>query len=189
MSSPYLSHVKRWNNCKGCDLHKKRNRVVPAKGTIPCDVLFVGEAPGKSEDVLGLPFVGPAGKLLDSIIFKSKEISEVFFSYAMTNVIACIPKDDDGNKVTEPPKAAIKACRPRVAAMIELCKPKIIVAVGKVAVAEMALQNTKNIELISLTHPAAILRADVSQQGLAIQRATITLADALLIIVPQKRKK
>lgn len=66
--SAWTDHVAKWKNCDLCPLHKQRNRICIARGTVPCDVLFVGEAPGPSEDAIGQPFVGPAGKLLDQII-------------------------------------------------------------------------------------------------------------------------
>lgn len=66
--SLYSAHVERWKSCQRCALGRTRDKIVLAKGRLPCDVLFVGEAPGESEDVIGLPFVGPAGRLLDEMI-------------------------------------------------------------------------------------------------------------------------
>lgn len=66
--TPWQSHVARWKDCRRCCLCDGRKTVVLARGKIPCDVLFIGEAPGDSENVLGQPFIGPAGKLLDEII-------------------------------------------------------------------------------------------------------------------------
>lgn len=69
--SLYQQHVADWRACTGCTLSERRNRVVLFRGSVPCDVLFVGEAPGESEDVVGTPFVGPAGKFLDGMILEA----------------------------------------------------------------------------------------------------------------------
>lgn len=62
------AHVDRWANCEGCHLWEGRRKVITWRGTVPCDVLFIGEAPGVSEDVIGFPFVGPAGGIMDKIV-------------------------------------------------------------------------------------------------------------------------
>lgn len=61
----------RWKGCTLCSLHEGRANVVLCRGVLPCDVLVVGEAPGHSENVLGEPFVGPAGRVLDHILKES----------------------------------------------------------------------------------------------------------------------
>lgn len=68
MISLYQQHCERWKNGCGSDQCDRANNVVLAKGSIPCDVLLVGEAPGISENQLGYPFAGPAGKLLGEIV-------------------------------------------------------------------------------------------------------------------------
>ncbi len=170
----YKQHREKWKNCKECDLCERRTKVVLARGTIPCDVLFVGEAPGVSEDVLGRPFVGPAGKLLDKIIKEAMIMARVSLPIAFTNLICCIPKDGDNQKVTEPPKYAVDACADRLYEFEELCDPDLIVLVGKLP----SKYYSTTVGTIAIVHPAAILRMDVSQKGLQIQRAVVTLADA-----------
>jgi len=117
----YKQHREKWNDCEKCELCNQRGSVVLARGKIPCDLLFIGEAPGQSEDVLGVPFVGPAGKLLDSIIDQAtltgraeyspgsgKPVpNENFPRIAFTNLVSCIPKGEDGNKIQEPEKQHI----------------------------------------------------------------------------------
>ena len=66
--TPYQRFVTRWHDCTACELHQTRSRLVLARGCVPADVVIVGEGPGKSEDSLGLPFKGAAGKRLDEII-------------------------------------------------------------------------------------------------------------------------
>ncbi len=178
--TPYQKHKKRWSNCKKCELHQHRKRVVLARGKIPCDVLFVGEAPGASEDVLGRPFVGPAGKLLDQIIERSLNGQ---WNYALTNLVACIPLDENGRKIGEPPLKCIKACALRLVDFCSLCKPRLVVAVGKLAKNEIheLFFSEEVADWVSITHPAAILRMDISQRGLAVRRCIVTISDAVVI--------
>lgn len=159
---------------------RKSTKVVLARGRLPCEVLFVGEAPGASENFLGRPFVGPAGKLLDHIIEKSKKISEVDYTYAMTNIIACIPKDEENKKLIEPPNFAIKACMKRLREIIDIANPPVIIAVGKIATTQMPLHATEGMRFARIIHPAAILRMDISQKGLALQRAIVTLSNVII---------
>jgi DNA polymerase len=135
--------------------------------------LFVGEAPGASEDVLGRPFVGPAGKLLDRVIQQSLPEQ---VRYCITNLVACIPVDDEGQKTIEPPDYAIRACNLRLLEMVDMAHAKLLVAVGKCAAKHLRGVNGPLVEII---HPAAILRMDASQQGLAYQRTLVALDDAV----------
>lgn len=173
--TPYERHVKRWQKCRKCSLCERRQRVVLARGRVPCDVLFVGEAPGQSEDVIGLPFVGPAGKLLDEIIDQGLDGQH---DYALTNLVCCIPLDENGSKVTEPPKEAILACRERLSEFVRIAQPSLIIHVGKLP-EKWAISTSGCPDSVSITHPAAILRMDISQRGLAIQRAVVTLQDVV----------
>jgi len=172
----YKQHKKKWIDCKKCVLCEKRNRVVLARGCLPCDILFVGEAPGVSEDVLGRPFIGPAGKLLDSIIDSVVEIRGA--RTAFTNLVCCIPKNDGGNKVGEPAKESIDSCAERLKQMVLIANPKVIVAVGKLAKKHVAII-CEGIKAISIIHPAAILRLDISQQSLAVHRVKLQLEDLI----------
>jgi len=181
--SPWKAHVKKWENCNLCSLCETRQKVVLAKGNIPADILLVGEAPGPSEDLIGSPFIGPAGHLLENML-QAAGWNEVEVRRCFTNLVGCIPLDpEDGTKFAEPDKVSIKACTPRVVEMVELCKPKVIIAVGKLSSTWMkkyALRgNGGQIPIVDIIHPAAILRADVTQKELAIQRTIIMLRDAL----------
>lgn len=70
--TPWQKFKERWKGGCGSELcGKPKNKIVLARGQVPCDVLFIGEAPGASENIVGKPFVGPAGKLLDEIIEKT----------------------------------------------------------------------------------------------------------------------
>lgn len=174
LMSPWKKHLKEWEHCTRCPLHKTRTNIVLARGKIPCDILFCGEAPGASEDILGKPFIGPAGKLLDYII---ETAIDGQYDYALTNLIGCIPIDESGEKAGQPSMESIRACAPRLVDFIKLCKPKLIVHVGALS-AKHAL-DLGQASTIQILHPAAILRADISTRGLAIQRCVIQLEDAL----------
>lgn len=178
--TPYQLHVERWAGCTGCFLHEHRNKVVLARGKLPCDVLFVGEAPGKTEDILGSPFVGPAGKLLDQIIERAVPKG---VRYALTNLIACIPLDDNLEKITEPPIEAVEACTPRLLEIIEIASPKLVVCVGTEARDWLDQKYSRcipcKVPMVSVLHPAYILRANFVQQGLLAQKCIVTVGTAL----------
>lgn len=182
-------HVEQWKDCTRCSLHHMRTRVVHFRGSVPCDVLFLGEAPGESEDVIGQPFIGPAGKLLDQIIERS--IGEVNqhraadgqngLSYGMTNLVGCLPRGEDGAKTGEPEGPEIRQCAPRVEDLVDMCSPLLIINVG--ALARKWLDSVlphRQMKSASIEHPASILRANIAQRGLAIQKAIVTIRSALL---------
>lgn len=203
----YQAHVQRWQNCQACELWKsrraRRGKVVLARGQLPCDVLFTGEAPGASENVLGKPFCGPAGQLLDKII--AEALAELSWQprLAWTNIIACLPLGDDGQKTAEPDKASIKACRPRLLEIIRLAQPRLIVLVGQLAEKHCPIPDDlclkrgqgnsepewlpegETLRYCKIVHPAAILRDDMSRRGLTIQRTVLTLTEALEELYPR----
>lgn len=175
----WKQHRKKWKGCQKCQLCEKRRNVVLLKGKIPCDVLFIGEAPGKSEDVLGRPFVGPAGKLMDYIV--EKALGEEW-SRAFTNIIACIPLDEDGKKVSigkDIPKESVSQCSTRVDEIVKICKPSVIVWVGSFAAKHGPRVEFEDIAQVEITHPAAIIRANPANRSLPIQRCIVTISDAI----------
>lgn len=176
--TPLQSHVARWKEGCGNTICEGMRRVVFGRGKVPCDVLFIGEAPGVSEEALGQPFVGPAGKLLDSLIERSLESLEApeLIRIAFTNIVGCIPRNDEG-KPTAPDISEAKRCASRLQEFIVLAKPKVLVLVGDQA----CIYSPKPVgvrSFFSILHPAAILRANVAQQGLMIQRVLINLVEA-----------
>ena len=176
--SKWKTHKEKWSNCTLCELCETRNKVVLFKGKIPCEILFVGEAPGKSENMLGKPFMGPAGHLLDQMVTKAG-LDDYRRGY--TNLVSCIPLDIDGEKLSDPDKEHIKACDDRLTEMIQMCKPKYLVAVGKLA-HKFLVDKRKKLKpghYTTITHPGAILRADITQKGIQVQRAVATLRDLI----------
>ena len=178
-------HRQRWSSCTRCPLCERRTHVVLARGKVPAEILFVGEAAGMSEDVIGIPFVGPAGHLLDYII---EQALDGQYDYCMTNLVACIPLDESGSKAGEPPAESIRACAPRLNELVIMCKPELVVFVGKLPEKwfDSCVPNQQELRRVSLVHPAAILRAEEAQKGLAIQRNIVTLADAAAEIGAEK---
>ena len=176
MSTVYQNHRNRWQSCQACELSSQRSRVVLARGFLPAQILMVGEAPGPSEDVIGRPFVGPAGKLLDRIL---AEAISAKHTYAITNLVACFPKEAKEAGINEPSEESIKACAPRLQEFIRLCKPKLVVLVGKLARKHIPWECVEDRLWCEVIHPAAILRMDISQRGLAVQRSIVAIADAI----------
>ena len=183
--TPWQEHVERWEGCLACDLCKGRKRMCHARGQIPCDALLVGEAPGESEDVLGQPFVGPAGKLLDCIVENAWGGK---LRVAFANLVACFPREEKRNGDRQPPDLSVMACAPRLEELAALADPKLLVCVGSLAarwlMAGRGSAGGKRLlpdfgsMMTSITHPAAILRANVSQKGLMIQRCEAVLRQA-----------
>lgn len=108
--------------CTKCELSKTRNNAVPGKGNYKADVIFVGEAPGKNEDMKGEPFIGIAGNKL-SIALESAGIArdEVY----ITNIVKCRPPKNRVPTTTER-----GTCQNYLEKEIEIIKPKIICVLG-----------------------------------------------------------
>lgn len=192
--TPYQQHRERWLGCTACPLHERRTKVVLARGKLPCDALLVGEAPGPSENLVGIPFVGPAGKLLDSIIAESLELAGVEVAkqprLAFTNLVCCIPLEYGTTKFERPPDEAVEACSERLAEMVALANPKVLICVGTEATTWLApskKNGLRGVDLgdwdigesttIPITHPAAILRANEAARGLMRRRVVVDLAN------------
>ncbi len=186
--TPWLDHVARWQNCKRCPLCAGRTQVVHARGAIPADIVFCAEAPGISEDVLGVPLIGPAGKLLDDIVDRAG-LGELKALYC--NLVGCFPKEAKEEGTNEPPDEAVKACAPRLQELVRLAdgkgadRVKLLVCVGGLArdwldpKRKYGIKLHREIPQIDITHPAALLRMLPAHQGLAIQKAVVTLATAI----------
>ena len=150
-------------HCTQCPLHARRNQAVFGVGDENADWLFVGEGPGADEDALGDPFVGQAGKLLDNMLaaLDLKRGNNVYIA----NVVKCRPP---GNRNPEPGEA--RECEPFLQRQIELIRPRLIVALGRVAAVNLLARDAtiaslrgrvldyKGTPLIVTYHPAYLLR-------------------------------
>jgi DNA polymerase len=111
-------------SCTKCGLHATRRTTVPGEGNPRARLMFVGEAPGETEDALGRPFVGAAGQLLDKMIEAGMGLarSDVFIA----NVLKCRPP---GNR--DPLAPEVAACLPYLRAQIALVRPEVVCALGR----------------------------------------------------------
>lgn len=114
---------KKMKACKACELSKTRTTVVPGEGSPQAKIMFIGEGPGKNEDLQGRPFVGAAGKflnqLLESINLKREDVY-------IANVVKCRPPN---NRDPKPEEA--ETCWPWLEKQIKTIKPKIIIPLGR----------------------------------------------------------
>lgn len=128
-----VKHIEEWvklcyefvKNCKMCDLHKHCLKNVPGHGNLGSKVMLVGEAPGAQEDLLGIPFVGRAGKRLDEIIENAHMKREDFY---VTNTIKCRPPYN-----VTPTRDQISQCVIHLISEITILDPSLIVTMGGTA--------------------------------------------------------
>ena len=111
--------------CKKCELHKTRDNAVPGKGNFKSDVIFVGEAPGKNEDKYGEPFIGIAGKKLNSALEMAGVSRDNVY---ITNIVKCRPPNNRVPKTDER-----NTCQEYLKEEIAIIKPKIICVLGNTA--------------------------------------------------------
>lgn len=150
-------------DCRRCKLCQGRTKLVFGVGDAKAELVFVGEGPGRDEDLKGEPFVGRAGQLLTEIITKGMKMrrDEVY----ICNVVKCRPPE---NRNPEPDEIA--ACEPFLIRQLEIVKPRIIVALGTFAAQTLLKTKTpisrlrgnwhayQGIKLMPTLHPAYLLR-------------------------------
>jgi uracil-DNA glycosylase family 4 len=150
-------------DCHRCKLCGGRTNLVFGVGNPNARLMFVGEGPGRDEDLQGEPFVGRAGQLLTDIVTKGMGLrrEDVYIA----NVVKCRPPD---NRNPEPDEVA--ACEPLLKKQIDLIRPEIIVGLGKFAVQTLLQskvpitklrghwQNYRGIKMMPTFHPAYLLR-------------------------------
>lgn len=151
--------------CRDCVLHETRTSVVFGSGNADADLMFVGEAPGKTEDERGLPFVGQAGKLLDQLL---EEVGLQRRDVFVVNTLKCRPP---GNR--DPYPNELQSCQKYLFRQIELIQPTVIATLGNFATkllrddptgitkihghAEERVIGPRRVRLYPLYHPAAAL--------------------------------
>ncbi len=150
-------------DCRRCKLHKGRTRLVFGEGSPQAKLVFVGEGPGRDEDMAGRPFVGDAGKLLTRIIQNGMGLTreEVY----ICNIVKCRPP---GNR--DPEGDEIEACIPFLEQQLNIIRPEVICALGRVAGQALLGGDCKisrergrwysflDIPLMPTYHPAYLLR-------------------------------
>ena len=151
----------RIRGCTLCRLHEGRGHAVPGEGPADAKLFLVGEAPGRHEDAEGRPFVGVAGKVLDSVL---GEVGLSRRDVFITNVVKCRPPENRRPRADE-----IAACRPYLVAQIRAVHPAVLVALGDTAATSLAgptadvaaarrrSSRFEGIPAIATYHPAATL--------------------------------
>tara|TARA_Y100000766_G_scaffold79045_1_gene67233 strand:- start:2063 stop:2641 length:579 start_codon:yes stop_codon:yes gene_type:complete len=168
------SSLKKLNSecveCVSCNLSKTRKNVVVGKGNESAHVVIIGEGPGEQEDITGLPFVGRAGKMLDTAL-SSVDIDPLEDCY-ITNIVKCRPPNN-----RKPSAAESEACMPWLNEQINLLKPKIIILAGSTAVQSFLGINEPiskirgqwiekdNIKYMPIFHPSYLLRNPSKNKG------------------------
>lgn len=155
-------------SCKKCRLWEMRTHVVIGKGSRNADILFIGEGPGQQEDLQGIPFVGPAGQLLDKMLASvGLSLEDVYIA----NVVKCRPP---GNR--DPHDDEKAACLNYLRYQLMLIKPKIIVCLGRIAATtiidpEFKITRQrgqwferKGYHIMATYHPSALLRDEAKKR-------------------------
>lgn len=149
-------------NCRRCKLHPYRTQIVFGTGDPQAKLIFVGEAPGREEDLQGEPFVGQAGQLLTKIIQAIQLRREEVY---IANIIKCRPPE---NRNPEPDEIA--ACEPFLIKQLQVIRPRLICALGtfaaqtllkteeKISSLRGRFHEYKGIPLMPTYHPAFLLR-------------------------------
>ena len=154
---------KQARECHLCELSKSRTHVVFGEGDPHAALMFVGEAPGSSEDSMGKPFVGRSGELLTKMIENVLHLKRE--NVYIANIVKCRPPN---NRTPTPIEA--HTCQPYLLKQIELIKPRLIVALGATAYHYLTgdetpiskirgiLQQQDNYTIIPTYHPSYLLR-------------------------------
>jgi uracil-DNA glycosylase family 4 len=182
--SPFQAHCRKWQFGCGNVECEQAKKIVLMRGKVPCDVAFVGQAPGPSEDSCGQPFVGPAGQTLDTLIEASIPPS---LRLAFMNLVACQPYDIHARrKVMEPSVDQVERCLPRLEELLALCRPRLIICVGSQArdwLDPKAFRFTAKVDgdipRVAITHPSALLQGNVMWKDAEARRIVIALRDAV----------
>lgn len=157
--------------CQACDLWRKGTQTVFGAGKTRAEVLFIGEQPGNEEDLAGAPFVGPAGRLLDSALEQAGIDRTLAY---VTNVVKHFKWEPRGKRRihAKPNSQEISACLPWLEAEIAAVKPQILVCLGATAAQALLgksfrvtqhrgewLESPLAPKIMATVHPSSILRA------------------------------
>lgn len=151
------------SGCVKCRLSEGRTQVVFGRGSADAELVVVGEAPGRREDETGLPFVGPAGKLLDLLLLS---VGIERGSAYICNVLKCRPPNN-----RDPMADEVETCAPYLHAQLDIIQPRVLLAVGKFAAQWLSgversigrLRGTaheyRGVPVVATYHPAYLLRS------------------------------
>ncbi|MFP4558472.1 MAG: type-4 uracil-DNA glycosylase [Archaeoglobaceae archaeon] len=166
MSSSMEEIEKEILSCGKCPLWKTNTNYVPGDGNYQAEVVFVGEAPGKEEDLQGKPFVGAAGRVLTEMIEGVLNLSRK--DVYITNILKCRPPHN-----RDPQPEEVEACTPYLLRQLEAIDPSVLVCLGKhsasfafslfdldfpgISKVKGQLKEVNGMKIIAVYHPAAIL--------------------------------
>jgi len=151
------------NNCHLCNLSKTRNNVVFGEGNPNAKLMFIGEAPGRDEDLQGRPFVGRSGEVLTKMIENVLNLKRE--DVYIANIIKCRPPQNRDPELNE-----VESCKGYLLKQIDIIKPQIIVTLGRIAFKYLLNDDTsitrargkiydfKGIKIIPTFHPSYLLR-------------------------------
>jgi DNA polymerase len=178
---PTLKKLKEASaECRACDLWKTGTQTVFGEGSPDAEIMFVGEQPGDQEDLAGKPFVGPAGRLLDTALAEAGVDRKLAY---VTNVVKHFKWQPRGKRrIHQKPNAAeVAACRPWLDAELAVVKPKVLVCLGATAAQALlgrqfrvSKQRGVPVEsdlapvVMATVHPSAILRSDDREAEMAL---------------------
>jgi len=162
-------------SCKLCPLWETRTNAVIGRGNRDADIMFIGEGPGFHEDKEGLPFVGPAGQLLDKMLASINLCEKDVY---IANIVKCRPP---GNRDPKPDEQ--EHCMNYLRHQLKLVQPKIIVLLGRVSASSIVARGSnpfgeefritkhrgiwferKGIQIMATYHPAALLRDETKKR-------------------------
>jgi DNA polymerase len=162
MQGSWENLIARIGECTVCPLYEGRTCVVPGEGSYKTRLMFIGEGPGKQEDLQGRPFVGPAGQLLTQMIRAiGLERNDVYIA----NIVKCRPPFNRA-----PTREEAQACLPFLREQVAFLRPRILVALGATAARHIISPSVRitldhgvwtrrgAFWLIPTFHPAALLR-------------------------------
>lgn len=165
--------------CTKCALARGRRNAVPGEGPENAHIMFVGEAPGVQEDMQGRPFVGPAGKLLEQLLWEADLRREEVY---ITNIVKCRPP---GNR--DPLPSEVEACNDYLIGQIAALQPRVICTLGSPALQTLVDPDLK----ISKVHGSSVRRGGVLYVPLYHPAAAIhkralrqTLVDDMIRVKP-----
>lgn len=179
--------------CQKCPhLVSTRRQVVFGVGNPSAELMFIGEAPGVEEDRQGEPFVGPAGQLLTRIISAMGFSRETVY---IANVLKCRPDTPGQEFGNRPPTAEeMQTCLPYLQAQIDLIRPRVLVALGAVAIKALTgsseginrvrgeFKQFRNIPLMPTFHPSYLLRKEKEGRTVELQEKRKVWEDMLQVL-------
>ena len=204
-AAPYVPTAGSWQvladavgACRGCDLHRDATQAVFGEGPIGARMALVGEQPGDQEDRVGEPFVGPAGRLLDSALDEAGlSRSEVYLTNAVKHFRFTRPKGKQRIHKS-PARWQVAACQPWLLAELERVQPRVVVLLGATAAQAVFGSSFRVTQMrgsvmpwpsdrlalahpprcVATTHPAAVLRSRQRDKDLAALIGDLRVAAA-----------